>query len=71
MTGPRYPSPPPYYHGTRADLKAGDLIVALNGHTLTGMIDLPMTLTDFGPGDEILLTVQRDGEKREMLGVGE
>lgn len=25
-TGPRYPSPPPYYHGTRVDLKAGDLI---------------------------------------------
>lgn len=24
--GPRYPSPPPYYHGTRADLKPGDLI---------------------------------------------
>src|ERR1043166_4664574 len=25
-TGPRYPSPPPYYHGTRIDLKVGDLI---------------------------------------------
>jgi rifampin ADP-ribosylating transferase len=24
--GPRYPSQPPYYHGTRADLKVGDLI---------------------------------------------
>ena len=24
--GPRYPSPPPYYHGTRIDLKPGDLI---------------------------------------------
>jgi hypothetical protein len=24
--GPRYPSPPPYYHGTRADLRLGDLI---------------------------------------------
>lgn len=24
--GPRYPSPPPYYHGTRADFKVGDLI---------------------------------------------
>jgi hypothetical protein len=24
--GPRYPSPPPYYHGTRVDLKLGDLI---------------------------------------------
>ena len=24
--GPRYPSPPPYYHGTRVDLKQGDLI---------------------------------------------
>lgn len=23
---PRYPSPPPYYHGTRAQLKIGDLI---------------------------------------------
>ena len=23
---PRYPSPPPYYHGTRVDLKEGDLI---------------------------------------------
>jgi hypothetical protein len=26
--GPRYPSPPPYYHGTRADFKVGDLIGA-------------------------------------------
>lgn len=26
LTGPRYPSPPPYYHGTRVDLKPGDLI---------------------------------------------
>jgi hypothetical protein len=25
-TTPRYPSPPPYYHGTRVDLKVGDLI---------------------------------------------
>ena len=25
-SGPRYPSPPPYYHGTRIDLKVGDLI---------------------------------------------
>lgn len=24
--GPRYPSPPPYYHGTRSDLKVGDLL---------------------------------------------
>lgn len=23
---PKYPSPPPYYHGTRVDLKPGDLI---------------------------------------------
>lgn len=23
---PRYPSPPPYYHGTKVDLKTGDLI---------------------------------------------
>jgi hypothetical protein len=26
MTSPRYPSPPPYFHGTRADFKVGDLI---------------------------------------------
>jgi rifampin ADP-ribosylating transferase len=23
---PKYPSPPPYYHGTRIDLKVGDLL---------------------------------------------
>ena len=23
---PRYPSPPPYYHGTKIDLKTGDLL---------------------------------------------
>lgn len=28
VLAPRYPSPPPYYHGTRADLKTGDLISA-------------------------------------------
>lgn len=26
LVSPRYPSPPPYYHGTRAALKEGDLI---------------------------------------------
>lgn len=26
VPGPRYPSPPPYYHGTKIDFKIGDLI---------------------------------------------
>lgn len=26
LIAPRYPSPPPYYHGTRVDFKVGDLI---------------------------------------------
>jgi hypothetical protein len=26
VVAPRYPSPPPYYHGTRVDLKPGDLV---------------------------------------------
>ncbi len=26
IVGLRYPSPPPYYHGARVDLKVGDLI---------------------------------------------
>lgn len=34
---PRYPSPPPYYHGTRVDFKTGDLIG-------------PGYLTNFGTG---------------------
>jgi aminopeptidase YwaD len=50
----------------KAGIKTGDLIVAINGHQISNVIDLPMTLTDFGPGDEIRLTVERDGARREV-----
>ena len=51
-----------------SDLKKGDVIVAVNGSTISGMEDLKEQLTYYKAGEEITLTVKRtgaDGEYKE------
>ena len=49
-----------------AGLQIGDVVVAVNGETIEDATDLTTTLAGFRPGDEVTLTVLRDGERREI-----
>ncbi len=56
---------------SKAGLKAGDILVALNGEDLTASRlqdeeDLKRAVEDLSPGDEAKLTVLRDGAKTEI-----
>ena len=55
----------PYSPAEQAGLKAGDVIVNINGHPATDYIDFTRTLRE--PGDlNFKLTVLRDGDSRQM-----
>jgi S1-C subfamily serine protease len=47
----------------------GDVIVAANGQTVEDFADLLVTLAYSQPGDELSLTVLRNGEQHEMVAV--
>ena len=44
----------------------GDLIVAVNGEAVSGNADLVKKISRSKPGDAVRLTVERDGERREV-----
>ena len=46
----------------QAELQSRDLITALDEATIGGYEDLVAALADYSPGDEVTLTVDRDGE---------
>jgi len=46
--------------------KGGDIIVAVNGTQVDAVSDLITELNRFFPGDEITLTVNRDGERIQV-----
>jgi S1-C subfamily serine protease len=46
-----------------AGLKAGDIITALDGQTVDGTSPLDVLLLQHAPGDQVTLTVMRDGEQ--------
>jgi serine protease Do len=50
----------------RAGLRAGDVIVALDGESLSAETDLSMLLLPHAPGDTITLRVLRDNSVREL-----
>jgi S1-C subfamily serine protease len=55
--------------GSAADeggLRGGDVIVAFEGEDVATIEDLFAQLRKFQPGDEVTLTVVRDGERREL-----
>jgi serine protease DegQ len=49
-----------------AGLRGGDVIVELEGEDIATVEDLFARLRDFQPGDEVTLTVVRDGDRREV-----
>ena len=50
-------------------LQSGDLIVAINGKTITSYTDMKSTLADYKPGDVVTLTVLRGRNNRVDLDV--
>ena len=46
----------------KAGIKPGDLIVAINGQQLTNHLELSKIISTHRPGDEVRLTINRDGE---------
>lgn len=50
------------YCAEKAGVKAGDIIINLGGHEVKGMTDLTLALRKFKAGDEITVTVYRNGE---------
>jgi serine protease Do len=44
----------------------GDVIIAWNGETLTNMPELQARVRSSEPGDEVILTIIRDGEQQEL-----
>jgi len=49
-----------------ADLQAGDVVVAVNGDRIATSSDLPPKIGRIRPGEEVALTVIRDGKRREI-----
>lgn len=50
----------------RSDLEVGDLIVKVDGKPVTGSIDVVVAVRTHQPGENVMLTVRRDGETLEI-----
>ncbi|MDQ4030021.1 MAG: PDZ domain-containing protein, partial [Actinomycetota bacterium] len=50
----------------RAGIRAGDVIVSFGGQEIETVEDLFAELRDVRPGDDVDLTIVRDGEEREL-----
>ena len=68
---PGYPvgSVQPGSPADQAGLQAGDLIVGVNGRKISQAMELPMSLLDFGPGDEVEMEFKRGQEVRKAKAV--
>ena len=49
-----------------AGLERGDVVTKVNGELITGSASLVATIRGFRPGDQVSLTVVRDGEEQEV-----
>ena len=49
-----------------AGLQAGDVITAVDDSEIGGLDDLAQAAAQYNPGDEVVLTVERDGETVEL-----
>ncbi|QBK30111.1 Do family serine endopeptidase [Roseitalea porphyridii] len=50
----------------QAGIEAGDVITAVNGEAIEGTRELSRAIAAFDPGTEVTITVQRDGEARDI-----
>lgn len=50
----------------RAGIRAGDVITAVNGDAIDGPRDLSRAIAGFDPGTEVTITVQRNGDSRDL-----
>ncbi len=46
----------------KAGLKAGDIVTAIDGNTVTADKDLSEAMLEHSPGDTVALTILRDGQ---------
>ncbi|MGB1503337.1 MAG: PDZ domain-containing protein, partial [Ilumatobacteraceae bacterium] len=56
--------------GTPADaagLRAGDIVIAVDGATVEGAAGLIAAIRDLEPGDSVQITVQRGDERLEVV----
>jgi len=49
-----------------AGLRQSDLILAVDGEKVTGETPLVMLIVAYEPGDTVVLTIERDGQEREI-----
>ncbi|HEU4568331.1 MAG TPA: trypsin-like peptidase domain-containing protein [Marmoricola sp.] len=66
LGGAKVDSVDPGEPAARAGLRAGDLITALNGHPISGSIDLVVAIRTHVPGDTVTLTVRRGGHPERI-----
>ncbi|OUZ11588.1 hypothetical protein BHE97_04420 [Aeromicrobium sp. PE09-221] len=52
--------------GDEAGLREGDIVTAVNGHPVATNQALIATVRSYQPGDEVTLTIQRDGEQEDV-----
>jgi serine protease Do len=50
----------------QAGMKAGDVILSVNGEEITGSTDLPPRIADVQPGETVRLGIWRDGKKLDL-----
>ncbi len=50
----------------KAGVQAGDVIIALDGQPIRRSHDLPIKIARHRPGDKVVLTVIRDGKRKEI-----
>ncbi|MBS3772046.1 MAG: Do family serine endopeptidase [Bacteroidales bacterium] len=50
----------------RADIKPGDVVIRVDGKEIRDVADLQSTINNYSPGDEVTVTVIRDGERQQF-----
>ena len=49
-----------------AGIREGDVITALDGEPISDPSDLAATIAGFFPGDEVTVTIERDGNEQQL-----
>ena len=65
-SGANVPAVVPNSPAAAAGLKDGDIITAVDGQRIDGTHSLDDTLTQYAPGDELKLSILRDGQPQDL-----